>query len=104
MSNVADTVKKAKSVKQTKQEADQALDMDLDLTSKFEIGRQMAIAEGRAILSGYHQGKLEVAEFIKTEILSSPATLKSATYEVRSLPPAESQSNIRALFYGDDDA
>jgi hypothetical protein len=67
MSNVADTVKKAKSAKQTKQEADQALDMDLDLTAKFEIGRQMAIAEGRAILSGYHQGKLEVANFMKCD-------------------------------------
>lgn len=102
MSDVREAVKKGKSAKQVKQEADQALDMDLDLTAKFEIGRQMAIAEGRAVLAGYHHGKLEVANFIKSEISSSSATLKSATYEVRSLPPSESQSNIHALFYGDD--
>jgi hypothetical protein len=103
MSNdVREAVKKGKSVKQVKQEADQALDMDLDLTAKFEAGRQIAFAEGRAILSGYFQGKLEVADFIRSEISSSSATLKSATYEVRSLPPSESQSNIHALFYGDD--
>jgi ATP-dependent phosphoenolpyruvate carboxykinase len=102
MSNVSDTVKKAKSAKQVKQEADQAFDMDLDLTAKFESGRQIAFAEGRAILSGYHQGKLELAEFIKAEILSSPVVLKSATYEVRSLPPSENQSSIRAFFYGDE--
>ena len=102
MSNdVREAVKKGKSVKQVKQEADQALDMDLDLTAKFEAGRQIAFAEGRAILSGYFQGKLEVADFIRSEISSSSATLKSATY-VRSLPPSESQSNIHALFYGDD--
>jgi len=101
MNDVRDAVKKGKSAKQVKQEADQALDMDLDLTAKFEIGRQMAIAEGRAVLAGYHHGKLEVANFIKSEISSSSATLKSATY-VRSLPPSESQSNIDALFYGDD--
>ncbi len=101
MSDVREAVKKGKSAKQVKQEADQALDMDLDLTAKFEIGRQMAIAEGRAVLAGYHHGKLEVANFIKSEISSSSATLKSATY-VRSLPPSESQSNIHALFYGDD--
>jgi hypothetical protein len=101
MNDVRDAVKKGKSAKQVKQEADQALDMDLDLTAKFEIGRQMAIAEGRAVLAGYHHGKLEVANFIKSEISSSSATLKSATY-VRSLPPSESQSNIHALFYGDD--
>lgn len=104
MNDVRQAVKKGKSAKQVKQEADQALDMDLDLTAKFEIGRQMAIAEGRAVLAGYHHGKLEVADFIKSEISSSPATLRSATYEVQLLPPAESQSNIRALFYGDDDA
>ncbi len=102
MNDVREAVKKGKSAKQVKQEADQALDMDLDLTAKFEIGRQMAIAEGRAVLAGYHHGKLEVANFIKSEIASSSATLKSATYEVRSLPPSESQSNIHALFYGDD--
>jgi hypothetical protein len=102
MNDVREAVKKGKSAKQVKQEADQALDMDLDLTAKFEIGRQMAIAEGRAVLAGYHHGKLEVANFIKSEISSSSATLKSATYEVRSLPPSESQSNIHALFYGDD--
>jgi hypothetical protein len=102
MNDVRQAVKKGKSAKQVKQEADQALDMDLDLTAKFEIGRQMAIAEGRAVLAGYHHGKLEVANFIKSEISSSSATLKSATYEVRSLPPSESQSNIHALFYGDD--
>ncbi len=101
MNDVRQAVKKGKSAKQVKQEADQALDMDLDLTAKFEIGRQMAIAEGRAVLAGYHHGKLEVANFIKSEISSSSATLKSATY-VRSLPPSESQSNIHALFYGDD--
>ncbi len=101
MSDVREAVKKGKSAKQVKQEADQALDMDLDLTAKFEIGRRMAIAEGKAVLAGYHHGKLEVADFIKSEISSSSATLKSATY-VRSLPPSESQSNIHALFYGDD--
>jgi len=62
----------------------------------------MAIAEGKAVLAGSHHGKLEVAAFIKSELSSSSATLKSATYEVRSLPPSESQSNIHALFYGDD--
>jgi len=102
MNDVREAVKKGKSAKQVKQEADQALDMDLDLTAKFEIGRRMAIAEGKAVLAGYHHGKLEVADFIKSEISSSSATLKSATYEVRSLPPSESQSNIHALFYGDD--
>jgi hypothetical protein len=102
MNDVREAVKKGKSAKQVKQEADQALDMDLDLTAKFEAGRQIAFAEGRAILSGYFQGKLEVADFIRSEISSSSATLRSATYEVRSLPPSESQSNIHALFYGDD--
>jgi len=50
MNDVRDAVKKGKSAKQVKQEADQALDI----------------------------------------------------YEVRSLPASESQSNIHALFYGDD--
>jgi hypothetical protein len=93
-----------RTAKETKQQADQALDLDLELTSKFETGRQMAIAEGRAVLAGYHQGKLEVAQFIKQEILSSPASLKSASYERLALPPECSQSSIRALFYGEDDA
>lgn len=94
---------KKKTAKEVKEEADQALDLDLDLTSKFETGRQYAIAEGRAVLAGYHQGKLEVAQFIKQEIMSSPASLKSASYERLALPPERSQSSIRALFYGEDD-
>ena len=104
--SVKETVQAAKnaskSVKDIKDESEQANGLDLDLTSKFEEGRQIAIAEGKAVLSGYFQGRLEVASFIKTEILAQPIKLQSATYEVRSLPPSESQSNIHALFYGDD--
>lgn len=99
----AGKAKKVKSAKEVKQQADQAFDLDLDLTSKFETGRRMAIAEGQAVMAGYHQGKLEVAQFIKNEILASPASLKSASYERLALPPERSQSSIRTLFYGEDD-
>lgn len=95
-----EAAKTRKTTKQVKQEADQACELDLDLTSKFDEGRQVAIAEGKAFLSGYHQGKLEIANFIKEEILAKPMELKSATY---ALPEQRTQSNIRALFYGDED-
>lgn len=96
----AGKAKKNKSVKEVKEDSEQASALDLDLTSKFEEGRQIAIAEGKAVLSGYFQGRLEVSEFIKAEILSKPIKLQAASY---ALPAAQNSSSIRALFYGGDD-
>lgn len=90
-----------RSVGDIKEQSENASALDLDLTAKFEEGRQIAIAEGKAVLSGYFQGRLEVAEFIKAEIVSKPINLQAASY---ALPAARSQSSIRALFYGEEDA
>ncbi len=98
--SLRDKVDSKKTVKDIKQDSEQASSLDLDLTSKFEEGRQIAIAEGKAVLSGYFQGRLEVAEFIKAEIVSKPINLQAASY---ALPVTRSQSSIRALFYGEDD-
>jgi hypothetical protein len=93
-----------KSAKQVKEEADQSSNVDLDLSEDFEAGRQFAIAKSKAFLSGYHQTRIEIAEFIKSEVSCNSAVLKSASYERLALPPERSQSLIRALFYGEDDA
>ncbi len=99
--SLRDKVDSKKTVKDIKQDSEQASSLDLDLTSKFEEGRQIAIAEGKAVLSGYFQGRLEVAQFIKEEILATPIKLEAASY---ALPAAQTTTSVRALFYGGDDA
>jgi hypothetical protein len=93
----------SKSAKEVKEEADQSANVDLDLSEDFEAGRQFAIAKSKAFLSGYHQTRLEISGFIKSEVSGNPAVLKSASYDRLALPPERSESFIRSLFYGEDD-
>jgi hypothetical protein len=93
---------KKKTVKEIKVESEQASSLDLDMTAKFEEGRQIAIAEGRAVLSGYWQGRLEVADFLKAEIMSKPIKMQAASYALSPASDEESRKSLTALLYGTD--